>query len=215
MSNELKKLTDPASVLKALAEFDNLSRDTFLSKYRFGKARSYLLFHNGKAYDSKAIVGVAYGYQFGRPLKSKEFNGGKNTVVPILSKLGFEVLADSTYKTDEFEKAVQASLKDKQGRADRLAKATRSPPMQDWVLQRAFRRNPDVVAEVLERAAGHCECCKKRAPFPRASDGTPYLEVHHKQTLADDGYDEVENAIALCPNCHRREHHGVRKMSTA
>ena len=213
MSNEFKKLTDRASVLKALAKSDRLGRDTFLSEYGFGKARSYLLFHNGKAYDSKAIVGVAYGYQFGRPLKSKEFSGGKNTVVPILLKLGFKVIADSNHETDEFEKAVQASLQDKQGRAARLAKAERLP-IQDEVLQLMFRRNPDVVAEVLERASGHCEICKKPAPFLRTSNDTPYLEVHHKQSLADGGEDTVENATALCPNCHRREHHGVRQMST-
>jgi 5-methylcytosine-specific restriction enzyme A len=27
--------------------------------------------------------------------------------------------------------------------------------------------------------------------------------------LADDGPDIVENAVALCPNCHRRLHHGA------
>jgi 5-methylcytosine-specific restriction protein A len=29
--------------------------------------------------------------------------------------------------------------------------------------------------------------------------------MHH---LADDGPDVVENAIAACPNCHRRLHYG-------
>jgi 5-methylcytosine-specific restriction protein A len=69
-------------------------------------------------------------------------------------------------------------------------------------------RNADVVAEVLIRANGTCERCGKNAPFLRAKDGTPYLEVHHKEKLANGGDDTVENAIALCPNCHRREHFG-------
>jgi 5-methylcytosine-specific restriction protein A len=34
------------------------------------------------------------------------------------------------------------------------------------------------------------------------------LEVHHKIRLADGGFDTVENAIAVCPNCHRQCHHG-------
>ena len=72
----------------------------------------------------------------------------------------------------------------------------------------AFVRSPYVVAEVLERAAGHCERCMQPAPFVRAKDGTPYLEVHHKVRLADGGYDTVDNATALCPNCQRRSHHG-------
>ena len=74
-----------------------------------------------------------------------------------------------------------------------------------------FIRNPDVVAEVLERAGGVCEECKGDAPFLRASDQTPYLEVHHRRRLADGGDDCVENALALCPNCHRRSHYGYRE----
>ena len=71
-----------------------------------------------------------------------------------------------------------------------------------------FSRNPDVIAEVLERANGICESCLKPAPFMRASNGTPYLEIHHKIRLADGGEDTVENAIAVCPNCHKKYHFG-------
>jgi 5-methylcytosine-specific restriction enzyme A len=71
-----------------------------------------------------------------------------------------------------------------------------------------YKRNPDVIAEVLIRANGSCEACGKKAPFLKRSDGSPYLEVHHKVRLADNGDDAVENAIAVCPNCHRRAHYG-------
>lgn len=73
-----------------------------------------------------------------------------------------------------------------------------------------FMRNPDVVAEVLFRADGRCERCRTLAPFLRAKDGSPYLEVHHRVQLANGGDDSLENAIALCPNCHRWEHYGAR-----
>ncbi len=73
----------------------------------------------------------------------------------------------------------------------------------------AYKRNYDVVAEVLLRAKGVCEKCKKYAPFIRKTDNSPYLEVHHKIMLSDGGDDSVENAIALCPNCHRELHFGV------
>ncbi|WAG20214.1 HNH endonuclease [Burkholderia gladioli] len=72
-----------------------------------------------------------------------------------------------------------------------------------------FLRNADVVAEVLHRANGACERCKNPAPFLRKKDGSPYLEVHHVQQLANDGEDTVDNAIALCPNCHREMHFGT------
>lgn len=73
-----------------------------------------------------------------------------------------------------------------------------------------FSRNPYVVAETLERANGKCEECNKAAPFLRAKDNTPYLEVHHKIRLADGGEDTLENTLALCPNCHRKLHFGVQ-----
>jgi hypothetical protein len=40
-------------VLRATQECDRLGRDAFLGKYGFGQARSYLLVHDGQAYDSR------------------------------------------------------------------------------------------------------------------------------------------------------------------
>ena len=76
------------------------------------------------------------------------------------------------------------------------------------VTVKVYPRNPYVVAEVLARASGVCERCGVAAPFIRRRDGSPYLEVHHVVRLADGGPDIVQNAIALCPNCHRESHYG-------
>lgn len=108
----------------------------------------------------------------------------------------------------EFDEQVRRSLLDpSQARSKRLATAP-SMPKSVQVTTTSFLRNPDVVATVLLRAAGRCEECFGAAPFSRKSDGSPYLEVHHRVRLADRGPDTVENAIALCPNCHRRSHFG-------
>lgn len=69
-----------------------------------------------------------------------------------------------------------------------------------------FLRLPAVVAYVLDRAADRCECCGQQ-PF-RRDDGTTYLEVHHLRPLAEGGSDTVENAVAVCANCHRELHFG-------
>ncbi len=94
-------------------------------------------------------------------------------------------------------------------RAARLQRLREAPelPVQISVVTSVFLRNPDVVAEVLFRANGICEGCRNGAPFVRASDGSPYLEVHHRVQLAQGGTDTVENAQALCPNCHRQRHY--------
>ena len=114
---------------------------------------------------------------------------------------------------ESLENQVNKSLNDSPSeRKKRLKKAAKNPkPKARVVTTTVYDRNPDVVAEVLERANGFCEaenCRMPKAPFIRRKDDTPYLEVHHKIRLADDGDDTVENAIALCPNCHREEHYG-------
>lgn len=70
----------------------------------------------------------------------------------------------------------------------------------------SFRRSVEVAAWVLKHARGKCELCSEPAPFVRVT-GEGYLEVHHVQPLAEGGPDTVENAVAVCPNCHRAAHH--------
>ena len=70
-------------------------------------------------------------------------------------------------------------------------------------------RDPEVQRWILQCADGRCELCGKRAPFHKPN-GLPFLEIHHVCRLADGGADVPENAVALCPNCHREAHHGDR-----
>lgn len=111
--------------------------------------------------------------------------------------------------TAEFERAVRRSLSDTSARRrKRLQRAGKIPRRVVGVVV-GFARNADVVVEVLLRARGRCEGCRRKAPFLRQKDRKPYLEVHHVRLLADGGEDTVKNAVALCPNCHRERHFGV------
>lgn len=93
-------------------------------------------------------------------------------------------------------------------RQARLKEAARIP-IRVQVIIETYKRNPDVVAEVLHRASGKCERCQEPAPFKRKKDESPYLEVHHRKQLSAGGEDTVANATALCPNCHRNLHYGA------
>jgi 5-methylcytosine-specific restriction protein A len=84
-------LTSREAVLAAVDEFEALGQRDFLAKYGFRPARGYFLVHDGKHYDSKAIVGAAHGFQFDRPLAYDEFSGGEQTVATKLESLGFQV----------------------------------------------------------------------------------------------------------------------------
>jgi 5-methylcytosine-specific restriction protein A len=118
------------------------------------------------------------------------------------------MISDSAHVSATLQRAVNGSaLSSREQRLIRLSKAPKKPAVIQ-VMSTAFARNPDVIAEVLHRAAGVCEDCQKPAPFNRKTDTSPYLEVHHRQLLSEGGYDTVENAIALCPNCHRKRHFG-------
>ena len=78
-------------VLAAIDEYDRLGQEEFLEKYHFGRARQYVLQHDGRGYDSKAVLGVAYGFATGRPLSAREFSGGRYGAAKVLRGLGFTV----------------------------------------------------------------------------------------------------------------------------
>lgn len=79
-------------------------------------------------------------------------------------------------------------------------------PRRTAVMASIFERDPAVKAYVLKQAKGRCEACNAEAPF-KLNSGLGYLEVHHLKPLALGGSDRIQNAAALCPNCHRAMHY--------
>lgn len=87
---DLARVTRP-SVLAAITEFDELGQSEFLRRHGFGEARNFRLVYHGRFYDSKAIVGVAYGYATGQIVDNSQFSGGLATVAECLRGLGLVV----------------------------------------------------------------------------------------------------------------------------
>lgn len=113
----------------------------------------------------------------------------------ILDK-SFEEQLDESQRTAQPERLKRINLTD-------------AVPTKIKIISSVYRRNSDITAEVLFRANGICERCELPAPFKRAKDGSPYLEIHHKTPLSESGEDSLGNTIALCPNCHRELHYGA------
>jgi hypothetical protein len=91
----IDRLTDVTAVEAAVGEYDRIGRTAFLEKYGFGRAREFMLrMPSGALYDSKAIVGAAFGYQYPDqgPLSANAFSGGEATVERKLIDLGFDVI---------------------------------------------------------------------------------------------------------------------------
>jgi 5-methylcytosine-specific restriction enzyme A len=145
----------------------------------------------------REVTTESYLFGFAREyLSRKRQTSVLPTDVPTLDDLGLEL-------EKEIARSRQSSSEQ---RRERLRDAPKIPE-KVAVTTTAFRRNSDVIVEVLARADGICESCSRRAPFKRRSDGSPYLEVHHRVPLSSGGEDTVTNAIALCPNCHRAAHY--------
>ncbi len=166
--------------------------------YRFTKPRAwYLVIDQNRAYPLKYIYALATNQE------PRDFHTAES--IAGLRELGFDLKEDFEA---EFSRRVENSLNDDpRARSARLVNAPKIPSLRVREVV-AYERNPDVVAEVLARAKGVCQTCKKPAPFFKRSNRNPYLEVHHVKQLAEGGEDTVENAIAVCPNCHRKAHYG-------
>ena len=78
-------------VLQAIAEYDSRGREDFLGVYGYEPSDEYTIQHNGRDYDSQAILGVAHRYATGRLAAAHEFSNGPSGMSAILRKRGFEV----------------------------------------------------------------------------------------------------------------------------
>ncbi|MDP2984817.1 MAG: HNH endonuclease [Candidatus Latescibacter sp.] len=146
----------------------------------------------------------------GEPLKPRT-RAGSWSYVYALPLLSIDKTVVKKRLDEELEKSLSISLKDDDEIIKKRLETAPKIPEKVQTISYDFRRNPDVIAAVLKRAHGKCELCKSDAPFFKASDGTPYLEVHHWITLSEGGEDIIENAGALCPNCHKNAHFGAKR----
>lgn len=121
----------------------------------------------------------------------------KNVAIPVT--IDINIIKDRE-KTLE-RKAKRVDLNDLKEKAYLAA----GQPNKRRVYTNAFERNPYVKEYVLKISNGICQLCDSTAPF-KDKNGNPYLEVHHIDWLSNGGDDAIDNAIALCPNCHRRMH---------
>ncbi|MCX9157279.1 HNH endonuclease [Niveibacterium sp. 24ML] len=72
-----------------------------------------------------------------------------------------------------------------------------------------YLRRREVCMRVLKRAGGVCEYCGERGFEPH--DSRTYLETHHVVPLCEGVPDQDSNVAALCPDGHRRAHHGQER----
>ncbi|GEB57169.1 HNH endonuclease signature motif containing protein [Streptomyces gardneri] len=143
-----------AGILQAIAEHDRLGTDTFRETYGYRAAVTYVLTHEGKQYDSKAIAGVAHKFDFGTALKPSGLSGGAKAAVEWLRREGFTV--------SEPARSFRRRVGDVRPGRSRAGAALHRPVLLLWslgqVVAGAPRMQPwsgirDAVAPLLEKCA--------------------------------------------------------------
>lgn len=192
------------AALKAIGECDRMGKEAFLKKYGFRPARRYHLLHRGKHYDSKAIVGRAYGIQFGESLAGRDFGGGKNRVVPKLQSLGFQIVAD------EIQEALVALPEEAEAR-DFWEGARQS------IVVNKYERSADARTRCIAHYKAICFFCGFNFGAFYGSDFIGFIHVHHIVPLAAKKstykVDPKKDLRPVCANCHSVIHYGGKTRS--
>jgi len=162
-----------------------------------------------REYEHTGLYTLSSNREFRFPKKVSEGLRSNANADPS-SSISFGIIKGISFEVAEQELADSAAESLRLSSFERQNRLSTAEKLPRKMLVRVsiFVRNPDVIAEGQVRAKGIREFCKTEAPFRRATDGSPYLEVHHKVRLADGGEDTVSHALAWCRNCHRRVHYG-------
>lgn len=115
-----QKPVSKESVLAAMAEFDRNGRDATLRRHGYRRALDYVVIHDGKEYDSKALYGIAYGIEYPdeEPIRNRGLQGGQG-VTQRLEALEFDVRSKKAASSEA--PRVWLIRAGREGRYERLA----------------------------------------------------------------------------------------------
>lgn len=129
-------------------------------------------------------------YKFPLKLKTSEYCPNNDTLIQNEEKLEKSISRKTIQEIKEL--AIEKS------------KLNKNKHLVRKVSTNTYDRSPAIRELVKELAKGICQLCENKAPFE--VKGKPFLHVHHIEYLSNGGEDTIENAIAVCPNCHAKIH---------
>jgi len=177
-----------------------------------GDDGSIYLLHRGKVGGGKSGIGKQAFLDWSKlKLTPVQASGGGAIEAILIGKLDSRSLSSDiarfVYAVANFKATISnreiASLPNDE--LEKVADKIPRKPKTILVETAIFIRDEAVTEYAKRRANGHCDLCGKKAPFIDAQN-KPYLECHHIMWLAKGGSDTIDNACALCPNCHRKMH---------
>ncbi|THJ08962.1 MAG: hypothetical protein CAF43_013765 [Nitrospira sp. CG24C] len=199
----ISSLTDRGAVLKAMAEYDRVGRDAFLSQYGFGRAKWWYLLHQRKQYDSKAIVGAAIGHQTGRPLTANDFSGGEGSVVRKLRALDFKV--------------IRLGISEASSRLPEEVPSTFPEGNRTTIVVNRAERSAAARLACIDAHGVSCTVCGMAFEGTYGREFADLIHVHHLTPLAGRSkpldVDPEADLRPVCPNCHAAIHYGGENRS--
>lgn len=191
-----------------------------------GDDGSLYLLHRGKIGGGKSGVGKQAFLDWSKfELTTVQLPDGRTIDAILIGKLDSQSLSSDVarfvYAVANFKATIsnQELVNLPNDELEKVADKRLRKPKTILVETTVFVRDPAVAEYAKRRANGRCDLCGKDAPF-MDTQNKPYLECHHIVWLANGGSDTIENACALCPNCHRKMHivgakGDVKKLLTA
>jgi hypothetical protein len=204
----LSDLTDPEAVFAAIREYDELGRDEFLAKHGFGRAQHWILNHDGREYDSKAIAGVAHGIQHPElgALAAPDFTGGRHSTVSKLRSLGFDVKARGIEAMPD-----RGTFEFLREDCELFAKYPKKVPFKDDVVPPEDKaRFKDVWTRVKALAAYVADSVTARAADPDDSEDVGVPMKAEGSLYAQNGYSQTDLWACAYPSVMPHKSYGLQ-----
>ncbi len=174
-------------VLESIFEFRRLGRREFLERYKIEGARTRWIVYEGRTYDAKAIVGVAYGHA--RPEKGPLTGSDKKYTTDyargVLNRLNFEGV------NNESDHSIPSEVADDGSFDPSIVCDTRKRAIHAICLRRGQKKFRD---SLLEAYGSHCVVTDCSVP--------DVLEAAHIFPYQGSDTNKVANGLLLRADIH-------------
>jgi 5-methylcytosine-specific restriction protein A len=187
------RIPDGITRTHLLAAIEALDRGV---AHAFGRSTGYDVFHNGKRYPPKALVGLAGEKIAGSALGPNDFHGGLGTrCFRVLEMNGFDVITKDD--TAPFPDEVGPDVVHLEGAVSTIQ-------------VNRFERDPAARRKCIAYYGAQCSVCEFDFYVAFGEIGRGFVHVHHILPISQIHGEYVVNPIAdlrpVCPNCHAMLH---------
>jgi len=126
-----------------------------------------------------------------------------------------EIARNEESEEESFQRAVEQQISENQNNITKEITYKRKPKQnRSKIVITKYSRDEEVAARALEFARYKCEIDNNHVTFVSRRSGKNYVEAHHLIPICfsdefDFSLDVEANIVSLCPNCHKKIHHGL------